>query len=160
RRGLRVSLTIMATRTPGGTKSTSRARTGSTARKRPAATKTGTKTGTRAAAKGRSARPPQQPDPLAMVIFGVGRLVLQAGLLGGLGRMYGRGARSLDPEHRRDGIGLATLGLAIILAAATWWVPDTLAIRNLGRVLRDGFGVLAGLLPAITALLAWRLLRH
>jgi DNA segregation ATPase FtsK/SpoIIIE, S-DNA-T family len=155
---VRVSLTIMATRTPGGAKSTSRTRASSTTRKRPAASK----------GKGRAPRksPPQsRPDPLGVLILAVGRLVGRVWLfaargVGGLVRMYGRGARGLDVEHRRDGLGLAALGMAIVLAAATWWSPDTVAIRYFGRVLKDGFGVLAGFLPAMAALLAWRLLRH
>jgi S-DNA-T family DNA segregation ATPase FtsK/SpoIIIE len=80
--------------------------------------------------------------------------------VGSLVRTFGQGARDLQPEHRRDGLGLANLGLAIVLAAATWWSPHTGAIRYVGRFVRDGFGSLAGLLPFMFALLAWRLLRH
>ncbi len=80
--------------------------------------------------------------------------------LGGLVRRFGESARDLDEEHRRDGVGLANLGLAIVLAAATWWTPHHGLIRFLGRLVRDGVGTLAGLLPVMFALLAWRLLRH
>ncbi|MCW2943437.1 MAG: cell division protein FtsK/SpoIIIE, partial [Actinoallomurus sp.] len=116
----------------------------------------------RPAAKGRGAR---KPDPLAQLILGVWRLVgglwvLMAQGVGSLVRTFGQGARDLDQEHRRDGLGLANLGLAIVLAAATWWSPHTGAIRYFGRLVRDGFGSLAGLLPFMFALLAWRLLRH
>jgi S-DNA-T family DNA segregation ATPase FtsK/SpoIIIE len=165
----------MATRTPGGSKGSSGTRgttsRGGTARKpaagKPAARRPAPGKRTPAAPKrpAAKARKPQKPDPLARLILGVWRLVgglwvLMAQGMGSLVRTFGQGARDLDPEHRRDGLGLANLGLAIVLAAATWWSPHTGAIRYVGRFVRDGFGSLAGLLPFMFALLAWRLLRH
>ncbi len=43
-----------------------------------------------------------------------------AGALGFAVRAIGRGARDLDPHHRRDGLGLLTLGVAIVLGAGLW----------------------------------------
>jgi len=43
---------------------------------------------------------------------------------GGAARAIGRQAataRELDPAHRRDGFGLALLGLALVLAIGLWW---------------------------------------
>src|SRR5215211_8593674 len=38
----------------------------------------------------------------------------------GVGRQAAT-ARELEPEHRRDGAGLAVLGLALLLAVAVWF---------------------------------------
>jgi S-DNA-T family DNA segregation ATPase FtsK/SpoIIIE len=35
--------------------------------------------------------------------------------------MVGRGARDLDPAHRRDGVGLLLIGVAVVLAGREWW---------------------------------------
>ncbi len=46
------------------------------------------------------------------------------GLAHGIGltvRRVGRTARELDPEHRRDGAGLALMALAVVVAASVWW---------------------------------------
>ncbi|MEV5751991.1 DNA translocase FtsK [Actinoallomurus sp. NPDC052308] len=169
----------MATRTPGGAKGSSSGTRGGTAR-RPAARKpaaggkgSAAKTPARAsgtrkrapAASRQAARPPQRPDPISTLFLGFWQFVAQVWLLlaravGGMARTFGRGARELDEEHRRDGQGLAFLGLAIVLAAATWFDPHTWALKNLGRVIRDCLGSLAMVLPLICLLPTWRLLRH
>jgi S-DNA-T family DNA segregation ATPase FtsK/SpoIIIE len=163
----------MATRTPGGAKSSSATRGNtrkSTARKpaprKPAARKPAAAKRPPASSKRPSARSaPRKPDPIGQLFLCLYRIVgrvwlLVAKALGGLVRRFGEHARELDEEHRRDGVGLANLGLAIVLAAATWWSPRTGVLHYLGRFVRDGFGTLAGLLPVMFALLAWRLLRH
>ncbi|MGQ0845472.1 MAG: DNA translocase FtsK [Sporichthyaceae bacterium] len=57
-----------------------------------------------------------------------GMWVLVEGVYLGIARALGAGvrrlnssARELDPAHRRDGLGLTLLGLAIVVAAAQWW---------------------------------------
>ena len=80
--------------------------------------------------------------------------------VGAAARAFGRNARDLDPAHRRDGVGLATLGLAILTAAATWWHLGSVVGRGLSAVVRHGFGSAAWTLPILLALLAWRYLRH
>ncbi len=168
----------MATRTPGGAKGTSGARGKTTARK-PAA-KSGSRTtkgrapAKSAKGKGRApasrkpaakARKPQKPDPIGQLVIGSARVVARSwriaaqGVGGGV-RAVGSNARDLEVEHRRDGLGLANLGLAIVLAAATWWSPDAGFLKYCGRFVRDGFGSLSGLFPVMLTLLAWRLLRH
>jgi DNA segregation ATPase FtsK/SpoIIIE, S-DNA-T family len=74
-------------------------------------------------------------------------------------RRVGSTARDLDPEHRRDGFGLALIGLAIVLAAAVWWrLPSPVgdAIRS---VVENSFGVGAFVLPLLMLLWSWRTLR-
>ena len=86
--------------------------------------------------------------------------MLVAGALGRAARSIGRGARDLDPHHRRDGVGLLTLGLAIVLAAALWARMDNAVGRAIVDVVVGAFGSLAWLAPVLAALLAWRFLRH
>src|SRR5687767_14883159 len=100
----------MATRTP--TRST---RSGSSAK------------GKRAPArKPASRRPASGPSLAVRVNSGLGRFLKAcwlgiAHLIGGIARRVGTSARELDPAHRRDGIGLALLGLAFVVAAIEWW---------------------------------------
>ncbi|WP_086822143.1 DNA translocase FtsK [Streptomyces sp. NRRL B-24572] len=65
------------------------------------------------------------PRPAPSPTGGVYRLARGAwlGLAHGIGAMLrgiGRGAKGLDPAHRKDGLALLLLGLALIVAAGTW----------------------------------------
>ena len=75
-------------------------------------------------------------------------------------RALGRNARDLDPAHRRDGLGLAVLGAAIVCAAADWWTIGSPVGGLLAAVVKGTFGAGAPAVPILLALLAWRLLRH
>jgi S-DNA-T family DNA segregation ATPase FtsK/SpoIIIE len=75
-------------------------------------------------------------------------------------RAAGHNARDLDPAHRRDGLGLAALGAAIVTAAVTWFKVGNVIGRPLGAFIRGTFGSGAWTVPILLALLAWRLLRH
>ncbi len=101
-----------------------------------------------------------------MILIGwVGRVIAGAWMglahiVGAAARAFGRHTRDLDPAHRRDGVGLATLGLAIIMAAVSWFRLGSTVGRGLSDAVRDGFGSAAWALPVLLALLAWRYLRH
>ena len=86
--------------------------------------------------------------------------MLVAGAVGFAARAVGRGARDLDPHHRRDGVGLLTLGVAIVLAASLWVRMGNAAGRAIQTAAVDGFGSLSWILPVLAVLLAWRFLRH
>ena len=86
--------------------------------------------------------------------------MLVAGSVGFAARAIGRGARDLDPHHRRDGVGLLTLGAAIVLAAGLWFRMPNAAGRSIRTVALGGFGSLAWVIPVLGLLLAWRFLRH
>ncbi|MFG2086668.1 MULTISPECIES: DNA translocase FtsK [unclassified Spirillospora] len=157
----------MATRASGGAKSSSRA--GGSAARKPARSAprkrpsggTG-RGGNRGSGRG---RPPQKPDPISQAVLGFFRLLFKLYLLaavavGSVFRAYGHGARNLDAEHRRDGLGLALLGSSIVLASVTWFRPDGVVTIALEKVVRGGLGVIAMALPVLLALLAWRTLRH
>jgi S-DNA-T family DNA segregation ATPase FtsK/SpoIIIE len=77
---------------------------------------------------------------------------------GSTARSVGR-ARDIDPGHRRDGIALALLGLAVVVAASSWFD----AARPIGAwvdsVLRIFIGSAVVLLPVVTAAIAVLLMR-
>jgi DNA segregation ATPase FtsK/SpoIIIE, S-DNA-T family len=75
-------------------------------------------------------------------------------------RAVGKGARDLDPMHRRDGIGLALLGAAVVVAATVWGGIGSAFGRLMNTVVGGAFGSLAWTVPLLLALLAWRFLRH
>ncbi|GII78265.1 hypothetical protein Sru01_32470 [Sphaerisporangium rufum] len=156
----------MATRTSKGAQKGSAKRPAPARRppaKRPAATRgRGTRPAGRPAAR-RSASAP--PDPISWVFLAIGKLFVGVWLLfaNGIGtaaRAFGRQARELDPAHRRDGLGLAVLAAAIVLAAMTWRPARGTAATVVDAVLRGALGSLAWSVPLLLALVAWRLLRH
>ena len=129
-----VTVVIMATRVPkggarpqGGTAVRSRSPGRGSARKgsgKGKNTRGGSKGGR---GRGRTKRrsPPPQTDPIMIFIGWVARAVsgvwmLLAHAAGAGARALGRSARDLDPLHQRDGVGLAFLGAAIVVAATTW----------------------------------------
>ncbi|MFD0899912.1 FtsK/SpoIIIE family DNA translocase [Actinomadura sediminis] len=169
----------MATRASGEAKSSSRAGgsaarrpAGSSPRKRPSGNSGsgkggGGKSGGKPAhGKGGFKRAPAaKPDPIPLAILGFFKLLfklwqLAAVTVGSVFRAYGNGARNLDPEHRRDGLGLALLGSAIVVASVTWFSPDGVVTVALEKVIRGGLGIIAMGLPVLLGLLAWRTLRH
>ena len=117
------------------------------------------------AAKGRPAQGPPPRDPVVILVIWTGKMIaaawmLVAGAVGFAARAVGRGARDLDPHHRRDGVGLLTLGVAIVLAASLWGRMGNAAGRAIHTAAVDAFGSLAWVIPVLAVLLAWRFLRH
>src|SRR6266571_6466609 len=116
-------------------------------------------------AKGRPVKGPPPRDPVVILIQWTGRMIAAAwlgvaGAVGWAARAVGRGARDLDPHHRRDGVGLLTLGVAIVLAASLWARMGNAVGRAIHTAAVDGFGSLSWILPVLAVLLAWRFLRH
>ncbi|MDX2544462.1 DNA translocase FtsK [Streptomyces sp. WI04-05B] len=105
--------------------------------------------------------PPPAPSPTG----GVYRLVraLWLGIAHGVGAVFrgiGQGAKNLDPAHRKDGVGLLLLALALIVAAGTW---SSLRgpVGDLVEMLVTGaFGRLDLLVPILLAVIAVRFIRH
>ncbi|MEU5581514.1 DNA translocase FtsK [Streptomyces huasconensis] len=129
--------------------------------KRPAAKKAPAK---RAPAKKAVAKKPA-PAPVPSPTSGLYRLVraLWLGIAHTVGAMFrgiGRGAKGLDPAHRKDGLALLLLGVALIVAAGTWSnlrgpVGDLVEILVTGA-----FGRLDLLVPLLVGTIAVRLIRH
>ncbi|MDK1476415.1 DNA translocase FtsK [Streptomyces sp. 549] len=108
-------------------------------------------------------RAPAKPAPSPT--NGVYRLVraVWLGLAHTVGAMFrgiGRGARGLDPAHRKDGVALLLLGLALIVAAGTWSdlrgpVGDLITMLVTGA-----FGRLDLVVPILLGAMAVRFIRH
>ncbi|MFF6808979.1 DNA translocase FtsK [Streptomyces sp. NPDC012403] len=114
----------------------------------------------RAPAK-KAAPAPAAPNPTS----GVYRLVraLWLGLAHAVGAVFrgiGQGAKNLDPAHRKDGLALLLLAVALIVAAGTW--ADLKGpVGDLVEILVAGaFGRLDLLVPILVAVIAVRFIRH
>lgn len=114
----------------------------------------------KAAAK-KPAPAPAAPNPTS----GVYRLVraLWLGLAHAVGAVFrgiGQGAKNLDPAHRKDGLALLLLAVALIVAAGTW--ADLKGpVGDLVEILVTGaFGRLDLLVPILVAVIAVRFIRH
>ncbi|MER6098275.1 DNA translocase FtsK [Streptomyces sp. NPDC001728] len=105
------------------------------------------------------------PRPAPSPTGGVYRLARGAwlGVAHGVGAMFrgiGRGAKGLDPAHRKDGLALLLLGLALIVAAGTW---SNLRgpVGDLVEMLVTGsFGRLDLLVPLLLGAIAIRLILY
>jgi S-DNA-T family DNA segregation ATPase FtsK/SpoIIIE len=83
-----------------------------------------------------------------------------AGLTGAVARSIGSGARDIDPEQRRDGVGFAILGLGLVVAGAVWWNLSGVVAGSIRGVTSGTVGVLAWAVPIVLVVVAWRTLRH
>ncbi|HLS04369.1 MAG TPA: DNA translocase FtsK 4TM domain-containing protein [Actinomycetales bacterium] len=83
-----------------------------------------------------------------------------AHLVGGTTRLIGRGARDLDPELRRDGIGLLLIALALVIAAAEWFGLSGVVGEAVHFAIAGLLGVVAKAIPIIVLVMAVRIMRH
>ncbi|MFD6949395.1 cell division protein FtsK [Nocardiopsis sp. TSRI0078] len=128
-----------------------RASSGGSGRKKPAAR--------RPAAKKRM---PDGPIAFAVTMFGQFLLVLWklvAHTVGGSARAVGRSARGLDPDLRRDGVGLVLLAAGVLIAAAVWWRSEGLLLEYTRMVVAGGFGTFSPILPLLFLPIAVKLMR-
>ncbi|WP_405388263.1 DNA translocase FtsK [Streptomyces sp. NBC_01102] len=133
-----------------------------TAAKKTAAKKTAP--AKKAPAKKTAARKPA-PKPAPSPTGGVYRLVraLWLGTAHGVGAVFrsiGRGAKGLDPAHRKDGLALLLLGLGLVVAAGTWSHLQG-PVGDLVEMLVTGaFGRLDLLVPILLGAVAVRLILY
>ena len=157
----------------GSTSRTSRSPKGGTSRgttPKGAPSARAPRSATAPAARGRSAAPRPAarratPGPVPRAFAAFGRLLRAVWLgmahgVGAVARAMGRGARDLDPAHRRDGLGLALIAGAAVLIAATWFGVDGWFVSWASMVVTSVIGSLDWLAPLILLALAWRFLRH
>src|SRR6478672_2642624 len=166
-----------------GTKSTGRS--SSSARSRSTGTSSRTKSGTSAArkrstttgrassskskAKASTRRPAPRavrsgPGPVARAFTALGRGVAAVWLaiahaVGATARSIGHTARELEPEHRRDGIGLFLFGLAVVSAAAVWWQLPGSIMEASRTVVEGSVGKVGFLVPLALVWVGWRNMR-
>ncbi|MGW4234172.1 DNA translocase FtsK [Streptomyces sp. NPDC004980] len=163
----------MASRTSGkgsqGTAGTAKraGRTQGPAKKAAPAKKTAAKKtapAKKAPAKKTAAKKPA-PKPAPSPTGGVYRLVraLWLGTAHGVGAVFrsiGRGAKGLDPAHRKDGLALLLLGLGLVVAAGTWSHLQG-PVGDLVEMLVTGaFGRLDLLVPILLGAVAVRLILY
>lgn len=109
----------------------------------------------------KKAPPPSAPNPTAGV-YKLARAVWLgiAHAVGAMFRGIGRGAKGLDPAHRKDGLALLLIGIALIVAAGTWSNLHG-PVGDLVEMLVTGaFGRLDLLVPILLAVIAARFIRH
>jgi S-DNA-T family DNA segregation ATPase FtsK/SpoIIIE len=82
-----------------------------------------------------------------------------AHLVGGAARGVGHGAGELDPAHRRDGLGLTLIGLAIVVAAREWWGLPGTAGDVVHAVVAGTFGRIGLALPVLLLVFGVLLMR-
>ncbi|MEV7084287.1 DNA translocase FtsK [Streptomyces sp. NPDC093085] len=112
-------------------------------------------------APAKKAAPKPAPNPTG----GVFRIVrsLWLGTAHGIGAMLrgiGRGAKGLDPAHRKDGVALLLLGLALVVAAGTWSNLHGPVGDLVEMLITGAFGRLDLLVPILLAAIAVRLILH
>ncbi|MEJ2578503.1 MAG: DNA translocase FtsK 4TM domain-containing protein [Kineosporiaceae bacterium] len=83
-----------------------------------------------------------------------------AHLLGGAARQLSSDARELDPVHRRDGLGLFLVGIALVVAAREWWGLPGAAGQAVHAVVAGSLGRVGLAVPVVLVGLGIRLLRH
>ncbi|HEV7875533.1 MAG TPA: DNA translocase FtsK 4TM domain-containing protein, partial [Nocardioides sp.] len=175
----------MATRTsspPGSrSKSTSTSgsrttgRSGSSTRSRSTGKKPST-TRTSSASRGSSSkRPPAKkrpapravrngPSPVALGLAAAARGVAAVWLavahgLGATARSIGHTARDLEPEHRRDGVGLFLFGLAVVVGAGVWFQLPGGFMDFTRTVVSGTVGKVGWFVPLVLVFIGWRNLR-
>ncbi|WP_158843075.1 DNA translocase FtsK [Saccharothrix deserti] len=144
----------MAGRTGTSRKGTTRS-TGSGSKPRSSASKPAAKSAAKPAAK----RAPAKRAPAKKSSGSVGRVW---GLLGrGVGsivRAVGRG-KELDPAHRRDGLALVLIALAVITAAGVWWQAGGPVGQWVDVAVRSSVGGPAVILPVVLLAVGVTLMR-
>jgi DNA segregation ATPase FtsK/SpoIIIE, S-DNA-T family len=124
--------------------------------------KTGTRAGARTTQK-RKPAPRRNVSPISSAGAAVGRGVRVGWLMlakgaGSTARSVGR-ARDLEPGHRRDGIALALLGVAVVIAASSWFDAARPVGAWIDTCLRVLIGSSVALVPLGLAVIAVVLMR-
>ncbi|GAA1335983.1 DNA translocase FtsK [Saccharothrix algeriensis] len=97
--------------------------------------------------------PPRRPSGSVRRVWGLfGRGV------GGVVRAVGRG-KELDPEHRRDGLGLVLIALAVITAAGVWWQAGGPVGQWVDVAVRSSVGAPAMIVPLVLLAVGVTLMR-
>ncbi len=68
---------------------------------------------------------------------------------GAVVRRVGHTASELEPEHRRDGVGLVLIAIAVVTAASVWWrLPGSVA-ESTRTVVNGSVGLLGWFVPVL-----------
>lgn len=95
------------------------------------------------------------------IAAGLRRLVDGIALgLGTVVRRVGRDAAALDPQHRRDGLGLLLIALAAVIAAPIWFSTSGWLSDGITDVVNALTGKFDTVVPIALVFMAIRVLRH
>ncbi|MBD9699659.1 DNA translocase FtsK 4TM domain-containing protein [Flavimobilis sp. GY10621] len=108
---------------------------------------------------GRRAPQPEPTQPALPLRMAKGAWMGTAHLVGGGFRSVGRGARDLDPAHRRDGVALLLLALTIIVAGREWFGLEGFVMEWVHLGVAGLLGVVGVVLPVLLGWLAVRFMR-
>ncbi|MEK6438848.1 hypothetical protein [Pseudonocardia sp. T1-2H] len=97
-------------------------------------------------APARRPAPQKGPDLIDRGIDAVGRGVVKVGR--STGKAVGR-TREIDPAHRRDGLGVGFIVLAVIAGAGVWWGAGGPVGQGFSTAVGAVFGLAGVLLPVI-----------
>jgi len=83
-----------------------------------------------------------------------------AHVIGAIARGIGKSAKDLDPAHRRDGLGLIYLSLAIVVASVVWFDVNGFISGVVTSLVTGAFGLFDIFAPVMLAAVAVQILRH
>ena len=83
-----------------------------------------------------------------------------AHVIGAIARGIGKSARDLDPAHRRDGLGLLYLSLAIVVTAVVWFDVAGFVSGVVTSLVTGAVGIFDVLAPVALLVIAVQTLRH
>jgi DNA segregation ATPase FtsK/SpoIIIE, S-DNA-T family len=105
------------------------------------------------------------PGPVYRLFLGLWQAIASfwtgvALAVGATVRRIGRTARELEPEHRRDGLGLCLMAVAVVVAASVWWrLPGD--VGELTRTVVTGsLGLLGWFVPLVLVGMGAALMRN
>lgn len=78
---------------------------------------------------------------------------------GAVARGIGHGADDLEPDQRRDGVGLFLLGSAVVVAAAVWWQLPGAVMDGARTVVQGSVGKVGFVVPLALLYVGWRTMR-
>jgi len=104
------------------------------------------------------------PGPVYRLFSALGRALrtFWLGIAHGFGaavRRIGHSARELEPEHRRYGIGLFLMALAVVVAAREWWGMPGAVGTVVHAVVAGTFGRIGYAVPLVLLAFGIRMLR-
>ena len=110
-------------------------------------------------------RKSSKPSVLASTFQGLRKFVTAvwlgiAHVIGAIARGIGKSARDLDPAHRRDGLGLLYLSLAIVVAAVVWFDVAGFVSGVVTSLVTGAVGIFDVLAPVALLVVAVQTLRH
>jgi S-DNA-T family DNA segregation ATPase FtsK/SpoIIIE len=83
-----------------------------------------------------------------------------AQVIGAIARGIGKSAKDLDPAHRRDGLGLIYLSLAIVVASVVWFDVNGFISGVVTSLVTGAIGLFDVFAPVMLSAIAIQILRH